>query len=240
VGINTAIMARGQGIGFAVPVNLAKNLLPQLESKGEVTRGWLGVSIQNISPELAKSFGLKDRKGALVADVLKDGPAEAAGLKRGDVIVKFNGQDIPDVHSLPTIVASVEPGKDVPVTVQREGKQQTVQVKVGKLPAERPERAEAPEPAGQGKWGLALRELDAQTAQRMGVQANDGVLVAGVQAGSPADHAGVQDGDVILEVNKQKVKSVREAQAEVQKNADNLLLLLRRGESSLYAALEAK
>jgi len=104
----------------------------------------------------------------------------------------------------------------------------------------RPERAEAPEPAGQGKWGLALRDLDAQTAGRLGVTANEGVLVAGVQPGSAAARAGVQDGDVILEVNKRKVTSVKEAQAEVQKTQDNLLLLLRRGESSLYAALEAK
>jgi serine protease Do len=242
VGIATAIIPYGQGIGFAVPVNLAKSLLPQLQSKGEVVRGWLGVSIQGITPELAKSLDLKERKGALVADVTKGGPADSAGLKRGDVIVKFNGQEVSEVHNLPTLVAGVEPGKDVPLTVKRDGKEQTLQVKVGKMPAEKPERAEAPEPAEQqGKWGLALRELDAQTAQRLGVTASDGVLVAAVQPDSPAEQAGVRQGDVILEVNKQKVSSVKEAQSAVQKDTDgNLLLLLRRGESSLYAALEAK
>jgi serine protease Do len=242
VGINTAIIPYGQGIGFAVPVNLAKGLLPQLQSKGEVVRGWLGVSIQGITPELAKSLDLKDRKGALVADVTKGGPADSAGLKRGDVIAKFNGQEVSEVHNLPALVAGVEPGKQVPLTVKRDGQEQTLQVKVGKMPAEKPERAEAPEPAEQqGKWGLALRDLDAQTAQRLGVGASDGVLVAGVQPDSPAEQAGVRQGDVILEVNKQKVSSVKEAQSAVQKDTDgSLLLLLRRGESSLYAALESK
>jgi len=136
----------------------------------------------------------------------------------------------------------VEPGKQVPLTLQRDGKEQTLQVEVGKMPVERPERAQAPEPAEQqARWGLALRELDAQTAQRLGVEAGNGVLVAGVQPGSPAEQGGVREGDVILEVNKQKVSSVKEAQSAVQKDTDgNLLLLLRRGESSLYAALEAK
>jgi serine protease Do len=244
VGIATAILPYGQGIGFAVPVNLAKSLLPQLESKGEVTRGWLGVSIQGITPELAKGLELSERKGALVADVTKDGPAAQAGVQRGDVIVKFNNQEVPEVHSLPTIVAGTEPGKQVPLAVRRDGKEVTLQVKVGKMPAERPERADAPEPAAaQGKWGLALRELDAQTAQRLGVGPKEGVLISGVQEDSPAATAGVRTGDVILEVNKQKVTSVKEAQDAVQKHqaaGDPLVLLLRRGESSLYAALENK
>jgi serine protease Do len=243
VGINTAILPYGQGIGFAVPVNLAKSLLPQLESKGEVTRGWLGVSIQAITPELAKGLGLAERKGALVADVTKEGPAAEAGLKRGDVIVQFNAQEVPEVHTLPMIVAGTEPGKQVPVVVHRDGKDVTLQVKVGKMPAERPERAEAPEPAEQGKWGLALRELDAQTAQRLGIGPKEGVLVAGVQDDSPAQTAGVRTGDVILEVNKRKVTSVKEAQEAVQTHqtqGDPLVLLLRRGESSLYAALQGK
>jgi serine protease Do len=157
--------------------------------------------------------------------------------------VQFNGQEVPEVNALPTIVATTEPGKQVPLTVRRDGKDVTLQVKVGKMPAERPERAEAPEPAEQGKWGLALRELDAQTAQRLGIGPKDGVLVAGVQDDSPAQTAGVRTGDVILEVNKQKVTSVKEAQEAVQQHqtkGDPLVLLLRRGESSLYAALQGK
>jgi serine protease Do len=242
VGINTAINPAGQGIGFAVPVNIAKSLLPQLETKGEVTRGWLGVSVQAITPELAKGLGLSERKGALVADVTKDGPAAAAGVQRGDVVVKFGDQDISDVHNLPMVVAGTEPGKQVPMVVKRGGKEQTIQIKVGKMPSEKPEVAEAPAEAEQGKWGLALRELDSETAQRLNVSPREGVLIAGVQSGSPAEEAGLRTGDVVLEVNREKVTSVKEAQEAVrkQKKDEPLVLLLRRGESSLYAALQPK
>jgi serine protease Do len=241
VGINTAIIPNGQGIGFAVPVNLAKGLLPQLEAKGEVTRGYLGVNIQAISPELAKSLNLKDPSGALVADVTKGGPADAAGLKRGDVIVRFDGKEIAEMHSLPPLVAATPIDKEVAVTILRDGAEQTLRATVGRMPGEGAERA-APAERAPGKWGLALRDLDARTAQRFGLNAGEGVLVAAVQPGSAADRAGIRTGDVILEVNRQKVTSVKEAQAEAQKdpNAQSLLLLFRRGDASLFAALELK
>jgi serine protease Do len=241
VGINTAIIPNGQGIGFAVPVNLAKSLLPQLEAKGEVTRGYLGVSVQAITPELAKSLNLKDRKGALVADVTKGSPAEAVGVKRGDVIVGFDGKEIAEVHNLPPLVAATPVGKEVPLTILRDGKEQTLKVKTGQMPGERAEASPLAE-RGPSKWGLALRDLDARIAQRLGLNPGDGVLVAAVQPGSPADRADIRTGDVILEVNRKKVASVKEAQAEAQKdpNAQTLLLLFRRGDSSLFAALELK
>jgi serine protease Do len=240
VGINTAIIPNGRGIGFAVPVNQAKALLPQLETTGSVTRGYMGVSIQAITPELAKSLTLKDTKGALVADVTKGSPAEAAGIKPGDVIVGFDGKPIAEMSALPPLVAGTPIDKEVPVTILRNGAEQTVQVKVGRMPSE---QAEAPGPAepSQGKWGLALRNLDPQTAHRLGVTPG-GVLVVGVQPGSAADQAGIRRGDVILEVNRQKVTSVKEVQAEAQKdpNAQSLLVLLRRGDTTLFAALELK
>lgn len=245
VGINTAIIASGRGIGFAVPVNIAKSLLPQLETKGEVSRGYLGVKVQAITPELAKSLNLKDQKGALVADVTKGSPADAAGIKQGDVIVGFDGKGIAEVHNLPALVAAAPIGKEVPVTILRNGAEQTVNLKVGQMPGERAE-ASGPEEQTQGqaqnKWGLALRDLDARIAQRLGVNPGDGVLVAAVQPDSPADRAGIQRGDVILEVNRKKVASVKEVQAEAQKdpNAQTLLLLFRRGNSSQFAALESK
>jgi len=241
VGINTAIIQNGQGIGFAVPVNLAKSLLPQLEAKGEVTRGYLGVNVQAITPELAKSLNLKDTKGALVADVTKGSPAEAAGVKRGDVIVGFDGKEIAEVHNLPPIVAATTVGKEVALTILRDGKEQTLTVKAGQMPGERAEGSGPEEPV-RGKWGLALRDLDPRMAPRLGLNPGDGVLVAGVQPGSPADKAGLRSGDVILEVNRKKVASAHEAQAEAQKdpNARTLLLLFRRGNSSLFAALELK
>jgi serine protease Do len=241
VGINTAIIPNGQGIGFAVPVNMAKSLLPQLEAKGEVSRGYLGVSVQAITPELAKSLNLKDTKGTLVADVTKGSPAEAAGIKQGDVIVGFDGKEVAEVHNLPPLVAATPVGKEVGLTVLRDGKEQTLKIKVGPMPGE---RAEAPgsEEQAPGKWGLALRDLDARTAERLGLNPGDGVLVAAVQPGSAADRAGIRAGDVIQEVNRKKVTSAKEAQAETQKDptAQTLLLLFRRGNSSQFAALEMK
>jgi len=241
VGINTAIIPNGQGIGFAVAVNLAKNLLPQLEAKGSVTRGYLGVNVQGITPELAKGLNLRDTKGALVADVMKGGPAEAAGIKQGDVIVNFDGKDVAEVGALPALVAATPIDKTVPVKVLRNGSEQTISVRVARMPGERAETASQAEPA-QGKWGFALRDLDARTAQRVGLAPGEGVLVVGVEPGSAAEKAGVRQGDVILEVNRHKAASVADVQAEAKKHEGNgpLLLLLKRGEASLFAALEAK
>ena len=241
VGINTAIIPNGQGIGFAVPVNMAKGLLPQLETKGEVTRGYLGVQVQAITPELAKTLNLKDMKGALVGGVTKGSPAEVAGIKQGDVIVGFDGKEIAEVHNLPPLVAATPVGKEVALMVLRDGKEQTLKVKVGQMPGERTEASTSEQPS-QGKWGLALRDLDARTAQRLSLNPGDGALVAAVKPGSAADRAGIQPGDVIQEVNRKKVTSVKEAQAEAQKdpNAQTLLVLFRRGNSSQFAALEMK
>jgi len=241
VGINTAIVPNGQGIGFAVPVNQAKALVPQLEAKGEVTRGYLGVSIQGITPELAKSFQLPDSKGALVADVTKGSPAEAAGLKRGDVILGFDGKEVTDGHALPALVAGTPVGKDAALTIRRNGKEEQLHVTVGQMRSERTEEVGSAAPE-QGKWGLALKDLDARTAQRLGVQPGSGVLVAAVQPGSPAASAGVRPGDLIQEINHTKVTSAKDAQAEARKvgGNDSLLILLRRGDTTLFAALEAK
>jgi serine protease Do len=145
------------------------------------------------------------------------------------------------VHNLPSLVATTPIGKEVPITILRDGSEQTVKLKVGQMPGEHAE-ASGPEEPAQGKWGLALRDLDARTAQRLGVNPGDGVLIAAVQPGSAADRAGLQSGDVLLEVNRKKVTSVKEAQAEAQKDpkAQTLLVLFRRGNSSQFAALELK
>jgi len=243
VGINTAIVPNGQGIGFAVAVNTAKALLPQLESKGEVTRGHLGVAIQAITPELAKGLNLNDTKGALVAGVIKGSPAEAAGIKSGDVIVRFDGKDVADVGALPALVAATAVDKAVPVQIRRGGADQTLSVTVGRMPGERAETEKSgPAESAPSKWGLALRDLDARLAQRAGVAPGEGVLVAAVKPDSAAERAGVRPGDVILEVNRHKVTSVATAQAEAKKHeaGGSLLLLLKRGDASLFAALEQK
>ncbi|HYA03198.1 MAG TPA: Do family serine endopeptidase, partial [Syntrophobacteria bacterium] len=170
VGINTAILPQGQGIGFAVPVNTAKPLIPQLVSKGEVIRGYLGVNIQSITPELAKALALKDTKGALVADVVSASPAEKAGIQRGDVIVAYNGKAVDDSHSLPVMVAATPVGQEVTVTVLRDGKERELAMKVAKLPSDdaRREAEESAEPAG-GKLGLRLHEVNPQIARHLGL-----------------------------------------------------------------------
>jgi len=244
IGINSAIFSQSGGnvgIGFAIPINVAKSLLPELESKGSVTRGWLGVAIQKITPDLAQSLELDDNHGALVADVTNDGPADKAGIKRGDVIVKYDGKKVPESSALPAMVAVSPIGKAVPVEIMRHGKAQTVEVEIAKL---QDQTAEADDETPQkGKWGLALREVRPEERERMGLKTGEGVVVADVQADSPAAEAGVQPGDVILQVNQTAVSSANDVKTEAAKVTGDrpLLLLLRRGEGdSRFAALKAK
>ena len=241
VGINTAIVAQGQGIGFAIPIDIVKPLILPLETKGEVTRGWLGVSIQSITPALQKSLHLPDRTGALVADVVKGSPAEKAGMQRGDVIVAFDGKPVPKGDLLPAMVAGTPINKQVTLTMLRDQKRETLSLTVGKMPTTEMVQA-GPDESSRAKWGLTLESLTPRTAEQLGVPIDAGVLVAGVQEGSPADLAGIQKGDLIQEVNRHKVASVREVQAAIEKskNTDALLLLVKRGGTSLFAALEAK
>ncbi len=239
VGINTAINPAGQGIGFAIPVNMAKPLIPQLVATGEVTRGYLGVSIQSITAELAKVLKLKERKGALVGDVISGSPAEQAGIRRGDVIVAFNNEALEGARDLPAMVAKTSVGQEVPVTVLRNGAKHQIPVTVRKFPSEPAKVDESNEPV-QGTWGLQLKDITPRTAEQLGLSADHGVLVAGVQAGSPADRAGIRQGDVIVEVNRQPVNSVREVRGSIDKSKDEeaLLLLVKRDRGTFFVALE--
>ncbi len=229
VGINTAIFSQSGGnigIGFAIPVNLVKSLVPDLETKGTVTRGWLGVSVQPVTPELARSFGLDKQRGALVGDVMAQGPAEKAGIERGDVIVSYDGKNIDDASALPALVASTPVGKTVPVEIVRDGKSKTVEVLLGKLN----DRATALNTKEEKvEWGLALQDIRPEERPQMNLAGNEGVLVTSVAPGSPAQNAGIQPGDVILQVNQVPVKSVQNVKAEVAKAKGEkpLLLLLR-------------
>jgi serine protease Do len=242
VGINTAIFSRGGGnvgIGFAVPVNLAKSLLPDLENLGSVRRGWLGVSIQGLTPELARSLGLDEAKGALVADVVAESPAGKAGFARGDVIVRYDGDPVESASALPRMVAATPAGKAVEVEVVRDGKRRDMQVTVEQLAEDSPSK-NAPAKA---KWGLALRDLRPEERERLGLQGKEGVLVEDVEAGGAAAEAGVQPGDVILQVNRTSVGSLDDARRQMAKaDADKpLLLLLRRADGgNQFAALTAK
>ncbi len=239
VGINTAIIPQGQGIGFAIPVNTAKPLIPQLVSNGEVTRGYLGVNIQTITPDLAKALSIDDRAGALVADVTSGSPADEGGIKRGDIITAFNGNAVSDSHDLPTMVAATPVGDEAAVTVLRDGKTRQFSVKVGQLPSEQAKHGKAAQPA-KGKWGLQLYDLSPQIAQQYRLQADQGVVVVGVQPGSPADDAGIRQGDVIVEMNRQVVKTVDELKQNMaeSKNQDQMLLLVQRQNGKFYVPLE--
>ncbi len=234
VGINTAIFSQSGGnigIGFAIPVDLVKNLLPQLETKGAVTRGWLGVSVQPVTPELARSFGLDKQRGALVGDVMAQGPAEKAGIKRGDVIVSYDGKKIDDASALPTLVASTPVGKTVPVEVLRDGKSKTVDVAVGKL---NDRTAALNTKQEKVEWGLALQDIRPEERSQMNLAGKEGVLVASIVPGSPAQNAGIQPGDVILQVNQVPVSSVQAVKTEVAKTKGEkpLLLLVRHADGT--------
>ena len=244
VGINSAIFSQSGGnigIGFAIPINVAKQLLPELETNGSVTRGWLGVSVQQLTTELARSLGLGEAaRGALVADVTSGGPADKGGIKRGDVIVAYDGKEIEDSTALPAVVAATPVGKTVPVEVLRNGKSKTLEVTVSRLVEQTAAEDPTPQP---GKWGLALRDLQPEERQRLGLKEGEGVLVGEVLPDSPAAEADVQLGDVILQVNHTSVGSVEALKKEVAKATGDkpLLLLLRRADgNSLFATLAAR
>jgi serine protease Do len=243
IGINTAIFSQNGGsvgIGFAIPINLAKRLVPQLE-KGHVTRGWLGVTIQKITPDLAESLGLEDTRGALVAQVTPKSPAAKAGIKPGDVITAFNGKRLKDQTTLPTLVADTPVGETVPVEIVRDGKTRTLDVTVKKLQEE--EVAVDTSAPSKAQWGLALRELTPKQRAERDLADDEGVLVADVEPDSPAAEAGIRPGDVLVEVNRTPVGSVEEARAAVNKTAKGkpLLLLVRPQDGSTrFAALAAR
>lgn len=239
VGINTAIIPYGQGIGFAIPVNTAKPLIPQLVAKGEVTRGYLGVSIQTITPDLAKALKVENHEGALVADVISGSPADKGGIERGDIIIAYNGKAVKDSHDLPTMVAATPVDEEVTVTVLRDGKEHKLPMKVGKLPSEEAKREESVQPA-KGKWGLQLHDLNPQIAHQLGLKTDQGVVVVGVEPGSPAAEAGIQQGDVIVEMNRHSVDSVNDVKEKIDKSKDkdHLLLLVQRQDGTFYVPLE--
>jgi serine protease Do len=238
IGINTAIVAAGQGIGFAIPINLAKNILAQLHTEGRVTRGWLGVQVQQVTPELVRSFGLEQGRGALVADVQPNSPAAQAGIQRGDVILEFGGQPIEDMHGLPRVVANTSPGSEADVRLLRKGQERTVQVKVGEMPAEQQQAAvEGGQP--EKRLGMAVQDLTPEIARNLGMSSMQGVVVSDVAKESPADEAGIRRGDVILEVNQEPITTVRDYQSAVQQvgDAGAVLFLVRRDDSVRYVAL---
>lgn len=226
VGINTAIVAQGQGIGFAIPVNMAQEIFDQLKAHGSVTRGWLGVGVQDLTPELVEYYGLKEKKGVLVAQVFEGDPADKAGIKAKDVIVEIDGQRINSSRELTATIASISVGKKTPITILRDGKEKTVNVKIAKR--DDSELMATKEPESSGELGIRIAEITPETAKQFGhSETEKGVLVVGVEPGSKAAEAGVRQGDLVKEVNRKPVTSVPELRSEVEKD-DKVQLLVKR------------
>lgn len=238
IGINTAIFSQSGGnvgIGFAIPSNSVKELLPQLRDKGKVVRGFIGASVQKVSPEIAESLNINPPRGALVADLIKGGPAERAGVKTGDVIIEFDRRPIKDSADLPQQVARVAPGSAVQLKVIRDGKETSLPITVGEM-----KEAEVAATAQEGELGLTVQPLTPQLAESLGVERGEGLVISAVKPGSAADEAGLRSGDVVVEVNRQPVKSLADYNREIARNekAKSVLFLVRRGQSSLFLALK--
>ena len=241
VGINTMIFSSSGGsvgIGFAIPVNLAKNVMNQLIASGKVSRGWLGVYIGNVSEEAAEAFGLDRPRGALINQVTDKSPAEDAGLKGGDVILKINDKEIKDSAMLMNTIAAMAPGTRVNVTIWRDGKERAFTVKLG----ERPDSVTAKEESEpvDNTLGLQVANPTRENMRRFEVDYNeDGVLVVGVNSGSPAGRQGIRPGDLIKEINRRKVSNTKEFNAVMKeiKPGEVVLFRIKRGDNSLFAAV---
>ncbi len=243
IGINTAIFSRGGGsvgIGFAVPSSLAKTVITQLADHGTVERGWLGVSIQPLTKELAASFKRSDTSGALVSAVMEGSPADKAGVKTGDVIVEFNGKKIPKATDLPGLVADVPVGRDVPMVVVRDGTEQRLNAHIAKLEDESHAKAAA-ETDGKGKLGLSVQPVTPPVARELGLKVKEGVLVRDVVEGGRAAEAGIRAGDVIVEVDRRPVRTIEDFKARLDKQAKDapVVMLVNRDGQTMYVAIPA-
>lgn len=242
VGINTAIYSRSGGnigIGFAIPINMAKNVIEQLKTSGKVTRGWLGVMIQNVSQDLARQFGLEKPIGALVGEVSPGSPAEKAGILPGDIIVEYEGKEIAQMNMLPALVAQTPVGETANVTLIRNGKKKNVAVTVAKLEEDEGMTGETGQ---ESVLGLTVQQLTPELAQSLKIKDKEGVIVANVEPNSAAAEAGLRPGDLILEINRQEIKNLGEynnALANLDKK-ESILLLVKRDKHTRFVVLEAK
>jgi serine protease Do len=240
VGVNTAIIAGGQGIGFAIPVDMARNVVEQLQNKGKVVRGWLGVLVQQITPEIAESLNLSQPEGALVSDVTPGGPADKAGIRRGDVIVAFDGNKIEDMPDLPKTVATNEPGTKSKLTFLRNGKEKTVDLTLGELPEEVAVSTSVTNNNVERNLGLIVQEINPQIQRRFRLEESKGVIITNVNPGSIGYEAGLMAGDIILEINKQNIENLDAYRKTVDslKEGQPALLLVQRARNTIYVALK--
>lgn len=237
IGINTAIIAQGQNIGFTIPINLAKELLPQLKA-GKIVRGWLGVMIQDVTPDLAKSFGLKETKGVLISDVTEGSPAAKAGLKRGDVVKGFDGHEVENAHTLSRLVAATQPNNKAKVDIIRGGKEKTIEITIGTMP----QKIEGQLPEKATAWGLSVQDITPELTQQLGLNPDEqGVVISGVVPGGPAGEAGLRSGDVVKEVNRQEIHNLNDYNQALEKAKQDksLLFVIKRGGGTMYVVLKS-
>jgi serine protease Do len=239
IGINSAIYSQtggSVGIGFAVPINMAKDLLPMLKT-GKIVRGYLGVNVQEITPDLKEQFKLENENGALISQVYPDGPSEKAGLKSGDVIVSFQGKEIKDSKRLPYLVSATPVGTEAEVVVIRKGERKTFRVKLGERPSS--DGTEAQEQSRSLNLGMTVEALTPDKANRYGIQDTEGLLILDIEYNSPAAEAGLRQGDIILEVDRIKMKTEKDFEDKLKsyKPGDKVLLLVKRGKSAIWTTI---
>lgn len=241
IGINTAIYSRSGGnigIGFAIPVNMAKNIITQLREHGSVVRGWLGVMIQHVTPDLANRFGLERPIGALVGEVNAESPAEKAGIQPGDIIIEYNGKEISQMSQLPTMVAQTPIDTKAILTIIRNGKKKRITVTIGKLDESQTASKEAGEETEQ-ELGMTVQELTPELARSLNIVKKAGLVITGVEPASNAAEAGLRPGDLILEINRTPVRTIREYQNILSKakKGENILFLTKRGRHSRFVVV---
>jgi serine protease Do len=244
VGVNSAIVSQSGGnvgIGFAIPVDLARKITDQLRKNGKVIRGWLGIRAQDVSPQLAASLGLTRAPGdmALVTEVADNSPAAESGVKPGDVILEFNGKPAPKSHDFPTVIADTPPGQRVTLRLFHDKKEQLVNVKIAELPDENDGQKTESRDA---EIGVRVQRITPEAARRLGLGSNKGVLVMEVQPGSPADQVGLEPADVIREVNQRPVNNISDFDRALRqgRRGDRILLLVQRGDNAVFFALKRK
>jgi serine protease Do len=246
IGINSVIYSQSGGsvgIGFAIPVNMAKDLLPQLK-KGKIVRGWLGVVIQGITPDLQAKLGLKDAKGALVGDVSEGGPADKAGIMTGDVIVSFDGKEIIETNELPMMVAGTPVGKNVKVYIIRNGEKKTLDIKVGELKDDEDKTpgAKGDKETNKNELGFNAGDITPEMAEQFNLTEKSGVIILEVDSGSPAEEAGMQAGDIVAEMDREKISNMTQFNKKIRayKAGDTILFLVKREGSSMFLTLKVE
>ncbi len=240
VGVNTAVMARGQGLGFAIPVNMAKFVIEHLKVHGRVIRGWLGIMIQDITPEISEALGINRDKGGLVSEVKEGSPAGKAGLRRGDVIVSVESEKIPDAATLTRKLALTKPGVDTKFVVFRDGKEKTFTIKLIEHPENKKITESVDKLKTEEKLGIEVSEITQQLRNRFKIKASGGVIIVNVAPGSLASESGFRAGDVILEVNGDSVNGLDEYRGALEEHGSGrtLLFLIERGGRTIYLGIK--